>query len=104
MTIIKNKTNVILRDSDIIINRMDHPSCVTAFIRCMNLAIKRKRKEINVICKCEKGSIFPDACLPISALIQNYSRLYDVKFNVIINNDKYLQHCHFDEPLDCTIE
>lgn len=104
MTIIKNKTNVILRDSDIIINRMDHPSCVTAFIRCVNLAIKRKRKEINVICKCEKGSIFPDACLPISALIQNYSRLYDVKFNVIINSDKYLQHCHFDEPLDCTIE
>ncbi len=93
-----------LRDSDIIINRMDHPSCVTAFIRCVNLAIKRKRKSLNVICKCERNSIFPDACLPISALIQNYKRFYDVEFNIVINDNTYLQQCHFDSPVDPTLE
>ncbi len=93
-----------LRNSDIIINKMNHPSCVTAFIRCVNLAIKRKRKSLNVICKCEKDSIFPDACLPISALIQNYKDIYGIEFNVKIKDNRYLQQCHFDLPLDPSLE
>ena len=64
--------NIELRDNNIIINKMNHPSCVTSFIRCVNKAIKRKIHNINIHCDCEKESIFPDACLPISALIQNY--------------------------------
>lgn len=83
---------------------MNHPSCVTTFIRCVNLAIKRKRKSLNVICKCEKDSIFPDACLPISALIQNYKNIYGIEFNVKIKDNRYLQQCHFDLPLDPSVE
>lgn len=73
---------------------MNHSSCVTAFIRCVNLAINRKRKKLKVICKCERKSIFPDACLSISALIQNYKKFYNVDFNIVINDNMYLQQCH----------
>ncbi len=96
--------NVSLRDSDIIIYRMDHPSCVTAFIRCVNLAIKRKKSELNILCKCEQKSIFPDACLPISALIETYTKYSNIKFNIIIDDDSYLQRCNFASPLNPTLE
>ncbi len=98
------KSNIILRDNDIIIYRMNHPSCVTSFIRCVNLAIKRNRRKLNIICKCEKGTIFPDACLPISALLQSYKRLYNIEFNVIIDDDKYLTKCNFENPLDLDVQ
>lgn len=97
-------SNIVLRDSDIIIYRMDHPSCVTDFIRCVNLAIKRKRKNLNIICKCEKKSIFPDACLPISALIQNYKQLFDVDFNIVMSSSSYLQKCCFASPLEPSLD
>lgn len=49
-----SKPNVFLLDDNITINRMNHPSCVTSFIRCVNLAIKRGKRKLNIICKCEK--------------------------------------------------
>lgn len=100
----KKEPNVVLRDSNIIINRMNHPSCVTEFIRCVNLAIKRKKTALNIICKCERKSIFPDACLPISALIQNYQTIHGVDFNIISNDDMYLKQCHFESPIESTSE
>lgn len=99
-----SKPNVFLLDDNITINRMNHPSCVTSFIRCVNLAIKRGKRKLNIICKCEKDTIFPDACLPISALIQNYKKLYDVEFNVIIADNKYLKRCSFENPLDLEVK
>lgn len=94
------RPNVTLNQNDITIYEMNHPSCVTNFIRCVNLAIKRKRTQLNIICKCERNSIFPNACLPISALIQSYKNNFDIKFNIIIAGDKYLSRCNFDSPLD----
>lgn len=95
--------NVTLEDDSIIIFKMNHPSCVTSFIRCVNLAIKRNRKKLNIICKCGKDSIFPDACLPISALIQIYKKLYNLEFHIILNN-KYLEGCNFKNPLDLDVQ
>lgn len=100
----KKKHNVILDDSTITINKMNHPSCVTAFVRCVNLAIKRKKKQLNILCNCERNSIFPDACLPISALIQYYQKEHGVIFTIVIKDNRYLQHCHFAAPLEPTLE
>lgn len=74
----KKKPNITcLKDTNVIvINKMDHPSCVTSFNRTVNAFIKRGQKELVIDCRCEQNSIFPDACLPISALIQNYQRIY----------------------------
>lgn len=78
---------------------MNHPSCVTSFIRCVNKAIKKKKNQINIHCNCEKDSIFPDACVPIAALMQNYQRFCNVKFNLKLPKDSYLAKCYFCEPL-----
>lgn len=78
---------------------MNHPSCVTSFIRCVNTAIKKKKNQINIHCNCEKDSIFPDACVPIAALMQNYQRFCNVKFNLKLPKDSYLAKCYFCEPL-----
>lgn len=92
------KENVILRDDTIVIYRMDHPSCVTSFIRKVNLAIKRKKQVLTIKCECDKSSIFPDACLPIAALIQNYKKLYNIEFNIIVPEGSYLKKCDFETP------
>lgn len=78
---------------------MNHPSCVTSFIRCINQARKKKIYNLNIYCNCEKDSIFPDACLPIAALIQNYEKFYKIKFDLKISKDSYLKKCYFGEPL-----
>lgn len=97
ITCLKN-TNVI------VINKMDHPSCVTSFNRAVNAFIKRGQKEIVINCRCEKNSIFPDACLPISALIQNYQRIYGVRFKINESSERYLSKCSFDNPLCLPVE
>lgn len=100
----KKRHNVLLSGSTITINQMDHPSCVTAFVRCMNTAIKHGQKQLNLVCRCEKHSIFPDACLPISALIQYYQNKCGVEFNITTTDNRYLQRCHFASPLQPTLD
>lgn len=96
--------NVELDNDTITVNLMNHPSCVNSFIRCVNLAIKRKHHLINIVFKCEKEGIFPNACLPISALVQEYQKLYDIEFNLHIDNNAYLKHCCFKKPLELSRE
>lgn len=91
--------NVLLEGNTITINLMNHPSCITSFIRCVNLAIKRKCYDLVVEFNCEKNGIFPNACLPISVLIQKYRQLQGINFTINLNN-KYLKHCHFESPLN----
>lgn len=90
--------NIDLINNEIIIHKMDHPSCVTSFIRCVNLCIKRKVKNISVKLDCSQGSVFPDACLPISVLMKFYPTIFDVKFTVDNSNNPYLSKCGFFEP------
>lgn len=95
--------NVELINNKIIIRKMNHPSCVTSFIRCVNLCIKRKVKEVDIKIDCFRGSVFPDACLPISVLLRFYPTVFDIDFN-LSNNDSYLKKCGFFEPYDLGAE
>lgn len=79
---------------------MNHPSCVTSFIRCVNLCIKRKVSEVTITFDCSQDSIFPDACLPISALIKFYPAAYNINFSVTCKDDSYLSKCGFLTPFD----
>ena len=92
--------NIELLNNEITIRKMDHPSCVTSFIRCVNLCIKRKVREVAIKIDCSQGSVFPDACLPISVLINFYPSIYDIKFNVSDNDDSYINKCGFFKPYD----
>lgn len=95
--------NVTVNENIITINNMNHPSCVTSFVRCLKKALTR-HKDIIVICNCKKGSIFPDACLPISAIINNYKNRYDINFDIQIPENSYLENCNFSTPLNLDVE
>lgn len=101
-------TNVVVNKNILTIHKMENQFCVSDFIRCMQKAIKYiKRYEkdtIYIMCRCEKKHIFPDACVPISALIQEYKNIYNIKFDIQMSNNKYLQSCHFDSPLNLSSE
>jgi len=92
--------NVELINNEIVIRKMNHSSCVTSFIRCVNLCIKRKVSEVTITLDCTQDSIFPDACLPISALIKFYPTIYNINFSVVCNYDSYLSKCGFLTPFD----
>ncbi len=93
--------NIRLKDDTITIYRMDHPSCVAEFVRKVNTAKKRYDKII-VKCVCERESIFPDACLPISALIENYKDIFGLGFEIQLHPRSYLRNCNFENPIYVT--
>ncbi|MDO5123959.1 MAG: hypothetical protein Q4D44_04755 [Eubacteriales bacterium] len=92
--------NVELIGDEIIIHKMNHPACLTSFIRCINLCIKRKVSNITITLDCSQDSIFPDACLPISALIKFYPTAYNINFSVNCHDNSYLSKCGFLSPFD----
>lgn len=101
------KQNVIVKGTLIEIYKMENQFCVSDFIRAMEKAIKyanrNKIDEINIKCRCSQKHIFPDACVPISALIQEYSAISNKQINVD-NNNGYLKSCCFADPLNLNEE
>lgn len=102
----KPKQNVYVNENTITIHKMENQFCVSDFIRCMKKAIRYINKKtvtdktIYIDCSNVKGRIFPDACVPIAALIQKYRDLYNIDINVIVNENSYLEQIHFHEPLN----
>lgn len=100
--------NVIVDGNKITIYKMENQYCVNDFIRSMHAAFRYARRmnlqKINIECLCAREHIFPDACLPISAIIQEFQIIYDIRINVKIKNNKYLEDCHFAHPLNLSAE
>lgn len=98
----------IVKGNTVTIYKMDHPACVSSFIVNMQAAIRYALKQsvnsVEVICLCAREHIFPDACLPISALIQEFKIIYNIEINVIIKNNHYLETCNFTNPLNLPVE
>lgn len=94
----ESKANVRLDGNTIYIVHMNHPSCVTSFIRCMRSAAKRGLEQVNIVYQGGRSSIFPDACLPIAVLINRSSELFGIDCK-IVNSLPYLKECSFEEPL-----
>ena len=88
---------IILNENNIYVYRLDHPACVSHFIRCVTICIQKGVKYINIIFRC--GSIFPNACLPIAGLIQYYQDRCGLVFNSDIPATHYLSSCGFMNPL-----
>ncbi len=98
--------NVRVNGNIIYIYRMKNQYCVSDFIRAMQKAIRyinRKNvedKRIYVDCTAVVGRIFPDACVPISALIQEYRSLYSLEIYVTVKEHSYLEKICFAAPLN----
>ena len=100
--------NVGVNNNVITIYKLENQFCVSDFIRAMEKALKYIRKKdissIIVKCSCSRKHIFPDACVPISALICEYQNLFNVNIDVDIGENKYLESCHFNKPLNLSPE
>lgn len=100
--------NVVVNKNKVKIYKMENQLCVNDFIRNLQLALKWiKRNSLNTIeieCLCAREHIFPDACLPISAIIQEFRIINNVEINIKIKNNNYLKNCHFDNPLNLPAE
>ena len=83
-------------DNRIIIHRMRHPAAVTDFLNAVYQGINRGYKEFFI--EWDGNSIFPNACTPISGIIQYYHNTTDIKFEFNTSLDSYLANCGFMQP------
>ena len=98
------KNSMALSGDTLTIYALDHPSCVTNFVRAVNRAKNRDIKTIKISFKCERSSIFPNACLPIAGIINNFEELFGIDCEVSIGDCSYLKQCCFVRPLDLSVE
>ncbi|SHJ04712.1 protein of unknown function [Anaerovibrio lipolyticus DSM 3074] len=88
----------------IIITRMDHPACVSDFIRCIKDGINRGYTEFIIETKniySEDSNsllVYPNACVPIAGII-DYYRENGFKFCFNFSEDEYLTQCDFTAPV-----
>ena len=98
--------NVVVNKNKITIYKMENQFCVSDFIRAMQKAIRYINRDsvtdktIKINCLCAREHIFPDACVPIAALIQEYREIYNIQIDVVVKNNNYLKQIHFEEPLN----
>jgi hypothetical protein len=106
----KTYQNVVVNKNKVTIYKMENQFCVSDFIRAMQKALRYIKRasvdddSIEINCLCAREHIFPDACVPISALIQEYRKIHNVKIDVMVKNNQYLEQCHFESPLNLTAD
>lgn len=96
-----NIKNAEVKKDVITINAMNHPSCVSEFIRCVNNCIEHKFKVISIDVKAQQ--FYPNACVPISGIIQYYQKK-GMGFLLSENVHQYIHTCHLLKPLSYTDE
>ena len=95
--IIESEPNVTRKDNYIRINRMDHPSCVSSFLRTLRVGIEKGFRSF--VINWDGSLVYPDACVPIAGIIAYYREYLQIDFTFEITDDSYLQHCNFTSPL-----
>lgn len=98
----KHIRHIILKNNAIYIYQLNHPACVSEFIRCVNICLKKGETSIEVVVKC--SAVFPNACLPIAGLIQYYKDVHGVVFRFDIRPQHYLISCGFERPFYLSAE
>lgn len=102
----KNRTQRELRvtrtDDHIIIHRMNHPFCVSSFLRALQRGIARGYRAFSI--EWVGDLVFPDACVPIAGIIAYYKENYHIDFSYTLPEESYLNHCGFTDPFIETAE
>lgn len=89
-----NSTPNVVRQNDYIrINRLDHPKCVSDFLKAIQWCKREGFKNITVENYADR--IFPNACLPICGLIHYYMK-NGINFNIL--DDEHLEKRGFMSP------
>lgn len=87
-------------DNRILFHRLDHPKCVTKFLKCLKSVIRNGYQE--VILEGNPDAVFPNALLPICGIIEYYKSI-GYSFDNHIENE-YLKSCGFLNPYDLSAE
>lgn len=88
------------RDDDcIIIEKLNHPKCVSQFIRALFSIHENGYKNISVVFQDVKG-VFPNSAVPIAAIIQHYRNL-DINID-LYDQPTILTKVNFNDPLPAT--
>lgn len=93
--------NVVSENDKIEIKRLDNPKCMYHFINCVKDRLNRGYTELKIISSTK--TCYPNACVPISGIIQYY-RKQGIEFFFDFNSDSYLYKCHFNAPYFLTDE
>lgn len=92
----QNKKRIVLHENKIYLNKLNHPACVSAFIKRIKKCIENKVTDIVIVIR--RNSAFPNACLPIAGFIQYYKAQYGINFIFDIPPGHFLASCGFESP------
>ena len=87
--------NIEVNANSLKINRLNHPKCVSDFIRSIKDCVWRGYKTIAITC--DADTFFPNACVPIAGIIQHYIK-QGIDFVFDLDRNSYLYTCHFTSP------
>lgn len=93
--------SVVAENDSIEIRRLNHPKCVSQFIKCIKDRINRGYQHIVISSSAE--TYYPNACVPIAGIIQYYLS-QGVEFSFDFEQNSYLHTCHFAAPYSFTDE
>ncbi len=91
------KQSIVREGNTILVYELHHPRCVSQFIWIMKEIDREGYQEVKIKWLGEK--VFPNACVPISGIIQYYKTVRKIKFCFEISPDNYLFQCGFAEPI-----
>lgn len=98
----EKKPKVTQTNDHITINQMNHPSCVSSFLRALQRGIDKGYQTFSIEWTGEL--VFPDACVPIAGIIAYYKENYHINFSYVLPEKCYLNHCGFTNPFIKTAE
>jgi hypothetical protein len=88
-------------DDYIFIQNLRHPRHVSEFLRALQNVCRSGYKDIAIVLK-EVKAVFPNACVPIAAIIQYYRKS---GLNIeVYDQPRILEIAHFNQPLLATID
>lgn len=91
-----NRDSMTREDNIITMELLNHPKCVSDFLRKVKECIQKGWN--NIIIRNNADRVFPNACLPICGLIYYYSKNESIEFEFDIPENSYLSKCGFKAP------
>ncbi|MBQ7255158.1 MAG: DUF4325 domain-containing protein [Oscillospiraceae bacterium] len=84
-------------NNEIVFYQMNYPYVVSAFLREMYMGIERGYSEFTLVSADPMITVYPNACLPISSLIEFYKKK-GIVFTYDFDPNSYLNNCGFASP------
>lgn len=91
-----------LENNIITMELLNHPKCVSDFLRKVKKCINKGWK--NIVIRNNAERVFPNACLPICGLIYHYSQNESIEFEFDIPENSYLSKCGFTSPFSYDVD